>query len=238
MLIRMNKKIKIIIVIAVVSILAYTAFYFTDYRHAEKNATDLLNGTENVSVVKQDYGYLLNGSGNDTLLIFYPGAKNDYIAYLPLMINLSSRGVDCALVQMPFNFAFFGENTADSIIDSTNYSRYVLAGHSLGGLSAVGFTNHTGKGDAVVLLAAYPNSHVSKPVLSIYGSNDKILNMKAYNESKPLMDNLTEFVIDGGNHEQFAYYGYQEGDGEAKITPENQQKQTADKILEFISKLS
>ena len=67
----MNKKIKIIIVIAVVSILAYTAFYFTDYRHAEKNATDLLNGTENVSVVKQDYGYLLNGSGNDTLLIFY-----------------------------------------------------------------------------------------------------------------------------------------------------------------------
>ena len=52
------------------------------------------------------------------------------------------------------------------------------------------------------------------------------------------MDNLTEFVIDGGNHEQFAYYGYQEGDGEAKITPEIQQKQTADKILEFISKLS
>lgn len=154
------------------------------------------------------------------------------------MMNLSSLGVDCALVQMPFNFAFFGENTADSIIDSTNYSHYVLAGHSLGGLSAAGFTNHTGKGDAVVLLAAYPNSHVSKPVLSIYGSNDKILNMKAYNESKPLMDNLTEFVIDGGNHEQFAYYGYQEGDGEAKITPENQQKQTADKILEFISKLS
>lgn len=48
----MNKKIKIIIIIAVVSILAYTAFYFTDYRHAEKKATDLLNGTENVSVVK------------------------------------------------------------------------------------------------------------------------------------------------------------------------------------------
>ena len=66
----------------------------------------------------------------------------------------------------------------------------------------------------------------------------KIRHMKAYNESKPLMDNLTEFVIDGGNHEQFAYYGYQEGDGEAKITPENQQKQTVDKILEFISKLS
>ena len=61
--------------------------------------------------------------------------------------------------------------------------------------------------------------------------------MEAYNKSKPLMSNLTEYVIDGGNHEQFAYYGSQSGDGVANITPENQQNQTASKILEFINKL-
>lgn len=233
----MNRKIKLVLLVVLVLILAYVAFYFTDYRHAEKKATDYINGTENVSVIKQDYGLFLNGSGNDTLFIFYPGAKNDYVSYLPLLVNLTNRGVDSALVQMPLNFAFFGENTADSIIDSTNYSHYVLAGHSLGGLSAVGYHNHSGKGDAVVLLAAYPNSAVDIPVLSIYGSEDEILNMEAYNKSKPLMSNLTEYVIDGGNHEQFAYYGSQSGDGVANITPENQQNQTASKILEFINKL-
>lgn len=233
----MNKKIKIVIVVVLVLILAYTAFYFTDYHHAEKKATDLLNGTENVSVVKQDYGLFINGSGNDTLFIFYPGAKNEYTAYLPLLVELSNRGVDSALVKMPLNFAFFGENTADSIIDSTNYSHYILAGHSLGGLSAASYHNHTGKGDGVVLLAAYPNSDVDVPVLSIYGSEDGILNMESYNKSKPLMENLTEVVIGGGNHEQFAYYGLQSGDGVANITPENQQNQTADAILRFIDDL-
>ena len=110
--------------------MAYTAFYFTEYRHAEKKATDLMNGTENVSVIKENYGLFLNGSGNDTLFIFYPGAKNEYVSYLPLLMDISNGGVDSALVEMPLNFAFFGENTADSIIDSTNYSHYVLAGQA------------------------------------------------------------------------------------------------------------
>lgn len=233
----MNRKLKIVIVVVLVLILAYTAFYFTEYRHAEKKATDMMNGTENVSVIKKDYGLFLNGSGNDTLFIFYPGAKNEYVSYLPLLMDISNGGVDSALVEMPLNFAFFGENTADSIIDSTNYSHYVLAGHSLGGLSAASYHNHTGKGDAVVLLAAYPNSGVDIPVLSIYGSNDGILNRQAYNDSKTLMSNLTEFIIDGGNHEQFAYYGPQSGDGVANITAENQQNQTADEILKFINEL-
>lgn len=233
----MNKKIKIVILIFLLLILGYTIFYITDYHHAEKKATDLLNGTENVSVIKKDYGLFLDGHGNDTLFIFYPGAKNEYTSYLPLLMNITERGVDSALVQMPFNFAFFGENTAGSIINTTNYSHYIIGGHSLGGLSAAGFTNHTGGTDAVILLAGYPNAAVNKPVLSIYGSQDEILNMKAYNESKSLMSNLTEVVIEGGNHEQFAYYGVQDGDGVATVSPENQQNQTVNEILKFIDNL-
>ena len=41
----MNRKLKIAIIVVLVLILAYTAFYFTEYRHAEKKATDLMNGT-------------------------------------------------------------------------------------------------------------------------------------------------------------------------------------------------
>ena len=70
-----------------------------------------------------------------------------------------------------------------------------------------------------------------------YGSNDGVLNGKAYNDSKTLMSNLTEIIIPGGNHEQFAYYGSQTGDGIANIAPENQQNKTANEILKFTDDL-
>ena len=232
----MNKKIKIAIVAILILILAYAALYMTEYSPAEKTARDCLNGSENVTVSKMPNGLFLDGPGVDNALIFYPGAKVEYISYLPLLANLSNQGVDCYLVEMPFNLAMFGENSADSIIDSTNYTHYFLSGHSLGGVYATSYLNHTGKGDGAILLASYSINNISKPVLSIYGSEDHVLNMKKYDESKPLMTNLTEFVVEGGNHEQFAYYGNQSSDGVAKITPENQQNQTVEKILEFINK--
>jgi hypothetical protein len=88
-----------------------------------------------------------------------------------------------------------------------------------------------------VLLAAYPTEKINKPVLSIYGSDDGVFNLKTYNESKPLMKNLTEVIIDGGNHAQFGYYGNQSGDNPAKITTEKQQDKSVDEIVKFIDKL-
>ena len=234
----MNKKIKISLIIIIALILAYGIYYLTDYYPAEKTATDCLNGSENVSVANFDSGLFLDGPGNESALIFYPGAKVEYTSYLPLLMELSNRGVDCYLVQMPFNIAFFGEDTAGGIINSTNYTHYILAGHSLGGVVAADYVNKTGNGDGLVLLSAYSNSKITKPILSIYGSEDKVLNRESYNQAKVLADNFTEFVIDGANHEQFAYYGSQSGDGIATISPEDQQMQTVDKILEFIKNLS
>ncbi len=234
----MNKKIKIILIIAIIIILGYAVFYLTEYHHAEKAATQYINGTENVSVTRIDDALYLDGYGNDTALIFYPGAKNEYIAYLPMLVELANSGVDCYLCQMPLNFAIFDSNRADAIIEDSNYSRYIVSGHSLGGLSAANYINNTEKADGLILISAYPVVEIQKPALSIYGSNDGVLNMKAYNESKPLMSNLTEFVIYGGNHAQFAYYGKQEGDNMASITAEDQQNQAVKAILDFISKIT
>ena len=233
----MNKKIKIAIVVIVALAVAYSIYYLTDCSHAESTATDYLNGTDDVNVTKIDKELYLDGYGNDTALIFYPGAKIEYISYLPMLCELSSKGIDCYLVEMPFNIALFGENEADKIINTTNYSKYVLCGHSLGGVVASSYMVHSGKGDGLILLAGYPTENITKPTLSIYGSNDGNLNKKSYDEAKPLMSNMTEHVIDGGNHAQFGYYGKQSGDNEANITPENQQNQTVGTILEFISKL-
>ena len=91
----MNKKIKIAIVIILLLIVGFAIFYISDYYHAEKVAVDSLNGTDNVSVIKTSNGMLLDGPGNDTALIFYPGAKIEYTSYAPLLMNLSSQGIDC-----------------------------------------------------------------------------------------------------------------------------------------------
>ena len=232
----MDKKIKIAIIVIIALILGYGVFYLTDYYHAEKTATDYLNGTDDVNVSKLSNGLFLDGKGNDTALIFYPGAKVEYTSYLPMFTQLASEGIDCYLVEMPFNIAFLGQNSADDIINNSSYNHYFLAGHSLGGVVASSYVNKSDDIDGLILLASYPTQEINKPVLSIYGSNDNVFSIDKYNEVKPLIKgNFTEFIINGGNHAQFAYYGNQSGDGLANISAQNQQNQTVYEILSFIN---
>ena len=233
----MHKKIKIILVIIAFILIIGSLYYINDYYHAEKTATDYINGSKNVNLSKIDNALFVDGPGNDTALIFYPGAKIEYVSYLPMMVQLSKKGVDCYLVEMPFNLAILGKNSADSIIDSGNYTRYIMSGHSLGGAMAASYVNETNKSDGLIMFAAYSTTKISKPVLSIYGSEDKVLNLNAYNESMNLYDNFTEHVIDGGNHAQFGYYGNQSGDGNASISAKIQQNECVNEILEFITHL-
>lgn len=231
----MNKKIKIAVIAALLLIVGFAIFYINDYYHADEIAIDSLNASGNVSVIKTSNGLLLDGPGNDTALIFYPGAKVEYTAYSPLFMNLSEDGIDCYLVEMPFNLAFLGQNSADEIIDEGNYSHYFISGHSLGGAMAASYVNSTNNTDGLILFASYSTSEIEKPVLSIYGSEDKVLNMEKYNESITFIDdNLTEVEIDGANHAQFAYYGNQSGDGIAKISAASQQEQSENAIIKFI----
>ena len=231
----MDRKIKIALIVVVILILGYVAFYFTDCHHAQKTATDYLNGSDNVSVVKMSNGLLLDGEGNDTALIFYPGAKVEYTSYLPMFSKLASEGVDCYLVEMPFNFAFFGSDSAGDIINNSSYNHYFLAGHSLGGVVASSYVNRSDDVDGLILLASYPTEEIHKPILSIYGSNDNVLDIEKYGEAKPLIKgNFTEFVIGDANHAQFAYYANQPGDGQATISAKSQQDQCVSEMAKFI----
>lgn len=207
-----------------------------DYSHADGSVNKYMNGTDNVSVIKTSNGLLLDGNGNDTALIFYPGGKVEYTSYLPLLTEISSCGIDCYLVEMPFNIAFLGTDRADDIISNSSYSHYFIAGHSLGGVSASSYVNQSNNTDGLILLGAFPTHEINKPVLSIYGSSDGVLNKEKYSEAKPLVkSNFTEYVIEGGNHAQFGDYGIQSGDGKANISASNQQKQCSDEIIKFIN---
>ena len=236
----MNKKLKIGIILFVFIFIAGFFVYAQVYYHAEKSATDYINGTEDVNVTKISNGLFLDGYGNDTAIIFYPGAKVEYTSYLPLFMDLSSRGVDCYLVEMPFNLAFFGIDSADSIIENSNYTHYYMAGHSLGGAMAASYVNKTDKRiDALVYLSSHSSVGLNVPILSIRGTEDGVINLKSYQEARSLYkNNFTEIIINGGNHAQFGNYGSQSGDGQASISAKSLQNQSVDAIMEFINNLT
>ena len=233
----MNKIIKIGIILFLIVFVGGFFVYAQFYYHAEKTATDYLNGTDDVNVSKISKGLFLDGYGNNTTIIFYPGAKVEYTSYLPLFTNLASRGIDCYLVEMPFNLAFFGINSADNIIKNSSYDHYFMAGHSLGGAMASSYVNSTHNNiSGLIYLSSHSPKEIHVPVLSIRGTNDGVINLTSYDNAKSLMkSNFTEVIINGGNHAQFGYYGFQSGDNQANITPESQQNQTAEAIIKFIN---
>ena len=233
------KKRVIIPIIGFLLIAIIGIWYVNDYYHTDENVQEYLQKKDSVLVTEISDGLYLDGSGNDTALIFYPGAKVEYTAYLPLLNDLAERGIDCFLIKMPCNLAFFGQNKAEKIMDSYEYDHWYLSGHSLGGAMAASYASgHLESLNGLVLLAAYPTKSLksdSFSVLSIYGSEDGVLNMEKVEEGKSQMPaDYTEICIEGGNHAQFGNYGEQKGDHTAGISREEQQKQTGDAILDLM----
>ncbi len=214
-------------------------WYVNDYYHADENVQIYLQEKGAVSATEMSDGLYLDGPGDNAAMIFYPGAKVEYTAYLPLLSDLAERGIDCFLIKMPCNLAFFGQNKAKKIMDSYEYDHWYLSGHSLGGAMAASYASgHMESLNGLVLLAAYPTKSLksdSFSVLSIYGSEDGVLNMEKVEEGKSQMPaDYMEICMEGGNHAQFGNYGEQKGDHTAGISRKEQQKQTVDAILDLM----
>lgn len=157
------------------------------------------------------------------------------------MYELAENGIDVFIINMPCNLALFGINKADDILREYSYEHMYLGGHSLGGgMAAIYTAKHADSTDleGLILLAAYPTKSLAASdmrVLTIYGSEDKVLNMKKIEAGRSFMPaDATETVIKGGNHAQFGCYGEQRGDGTASISAEEQWKQTTAAIIEMI----
>ena len=211
--------------------------YLSIYNHADKSVKEYLKSSENVSVKKISNGYYFDGKGSSEAIIFYPGAKVEYISYAPLMYDLANNGIDCFLLKMPFNLAFLGSNKANSIIKNYNYESFYLMGHSLGGsMASIYASKNSNKVSGVILLASYSTKTLDMDVLSIYGSNDGCLDLASYEKNKKnLPSNYKEIIIDGGNHAQFGCYGRQKGDKTATIGYEIQKKYTVDALIDFLN---
>lgn len=226
------------IILSILIIILIFGIYFGNYYHGVL-VDDYLVSNENVMVDENDYLSFIPKDEIKGGIILYPGAKVEYSAYSELMYKLALEGYASFIVEMPLNFAIFGINKADEIIeDYKSIDKWYLMGHSLGGAIVSSYANkHIDDIEGVILLAAYSTSDLSETkVLSIYGSNDLVLSKDKYEENKiNLGSNFVESIIDGGNHANFGSYGVQSGDGEATIEQDLQIDLTIQSILDFIS---
>ena len=225
---------------AVVLVLSCMAFliYAGQYYHSDGTARSALRSDETVAVEETEYGWLFDGPSTTDAAIFYPGGKVEETAYAPLLHCLAGQGMDACLVKMPFRLAVFGADKADQVIRKYDYDSWYIGGHSLGGVMAADYAagNHTGLA-GVVLLGAYSVKDLDESlhVISIYGSEDGVLNRTSMREyERCLPADFEQYVISGGNHAQFGNYGKQTGDGEASISADEQQRRTEELLRQSI----
>lgn len=146
----------------------------------------------------------------------------------------------CVLVKMPCNLAVLDINAADGIQEKyPEIEDWYIGGHSLGGSMAASYlANRTDDYEGLILLGSYSTadlSDTSLEVLSVYGSEDLVLNHEKYAKNRSnLPEGFTEIVIDGGCHAYFGMYGVQDGDGTPAITNEEQITRTVDSIAQFM----
>ncbi|MCR5671103.1 MAG: alpha/beta hydrolase [Butyrivibrio sp.] len=236
----------------IIAFLALKLYARNYYRADEAFIAGLAERTEGVHSFSDNERTLFIPDDGDykAVILFYPGGKVEYTAYSSLMYKLAERGIVCVLSKMPENLALLDIDAAGAT--KALYPEdaalaedldWYMAGHSLGGVAACKYLDAMLKDEnnpfsGVILCASYPTEDFSDDdirLLSLYGSNDGVLNVKSYEESRVLWPlDTTEYVIPGGIHSYFGSYGLQKGDGEPQISNEEQLDEAAEVIEKWI----
>ncbi|MBO7218343.1 MAG: alpha/beta hydrolase [Clostridia bacterium] len=231
--------VSVIVIIAVIT--GAGAIYVNDYYRADSNAITTFATSNTIFTETLDERTVVYAPEKaKTGFVFYPGGKVEYTAYEPLMKACADKGILCVLIEMPFNLAVLDMNAAEGIMSKyPEIENWYIGGHSLGGSMAASYlSKNVDEFEGLILLGSYSTADLSGTdldVLSIYGSEDKVMNYEKYTDNKTnLPKDFTEVVIDGGCHAGFGMYGAQYGDGIPIISNQEQIRLTAEKISELV----
>jgi hypothetical protein len=205
-------------------------------------ALSALKATDGVTVRQEKYIVFTPAGETETGLIFYPGGLVEPAAYAPILHKIAENGVLVVVPPMPFNLAIFNTGAANSVIKEYPFiSRWILAGHSLGGAAAAIFAeNNPGKIDAVAFWDSYPPNSANLidnklSILSIFGTTNDFPNTENFNDKRYLLPKDAVYAaIEGASHAQFGDYGPQKGDVVATISLAEQHEKVAKIMLDFI----
>lgn len=183
-------------------------------------------------------------STTDKGLIYYPGGLVDPEAYAVTAQGIADAGYLVVVPKMPLNLAFLGINRADRIrADYPEIDSWVIGGHSLGGAMAAEYAkNNLDNIDGLIMYASYPSNYEDfidfpVPILTIICSNDPgAPKQEAFYDT--VADSASLFIIEGGNHRQYADYSFQSNDGIATISVVEQQDQIIAATIQFLGTLN
>ena len=225
----------IIIVAALIVAIGVLIWYATPPGELMPQVYAALESDESVVVSRGRWIEFAPRAGSPRVgFIMYPGGRVLAEAYAPLARGLAEAGYLAIVPSMPLNLAILDYAAADAIMDAhADIERWVIGGHSLGGVMAARYAyHHPRRVQGLVLMAAYPEASLDLSgsglrVATIYAELDGLASMDEIESSFALLPpNARKALIMGGNHAQFGWYGAQDGDKEAKISREAQQEQT------------
>lgn len=181
-------------------------------------------------------------------LIFFPGALVDPTAYAPLVRRTADAGYPAFLVRLPLRGFSTDEATraagatAQELMEAHPGLRWLVAGHSKGGLFACRVASAHPVQALLLLGTTHPRvfslSSLAIPVTKVTGSRDGLAGPARVRAAAGNLPPSTRFVLlEGGNHSQFGYYGFQLGDRPAAISREEQQNLVFSVVLEELSAL-
>lgn len=239
----MKKSTKIIIYI-ILSILVAAAFIFYIWSQQTYKPSKELHQL----VTAKDYKTIHDSyvfepkEASDIGIILYAGAKVEPLSYGYLAKSLAEKGYFVAIPNLTMNMSIFDRTAAKPLMNNfTNIDRWVIGGHSLGGVSAASFIQkHPENVAGLLLLASYPSNSVdfsttTLPTLSIYAENDGVSPPKdILAKQSSLSSTAILHEIAGGNHAGFGMYGAQSDDGVATISNLQQQNQIISQTLKWL----
>lgn len=239
-------KLKVCFITIVLILASLFLLWINNNYKADDIAKNNLKSDKYINITQDAYiEFTPKNNAKDVGFIFYPGANVQEESYAPICKGIAMYGYKTIIVPMPFNLAVLDWDEATEVIKHhPNIKKWVIGGHSLGGVMASNYT-YNKKPESIkglIFYASYPSkvdfSKSDLKALSIYGSKDSILEMTKIKDTKKLLPYETTYVeIQGGNHAQFGNYGFQKGDSKANISREKQQKISIEytvKLLESV----
>jgi hypothetical protein len=185
-------------------------------------------------------------------LLFFAGAVVDPRAYAPMGHDLALAGYPVTIVPLPRRGMFGGAESPELMTLATDaanlderVSQWIIGGHSRGAVVAIKFEEllRTMGANTVAGLLLVGTTHprdvdLSKlklPVTKIVGTKDGVAPIAKVDANRHLLPASTRWVrIEGGNHSQFGWYGFQPGDHFASISRDEQHMQLVTAIKESL----
>jgi len=180
-------------------------------------------------------------------LIFFPGSLVDPRAYAPLASSVAAAGYPVLVVELPRRGAFGGAESASlrmriaaAMSSIPAHHAVVIGGHSRGAVVASSVAARESRLAGLVLIGtSHPRdvdlSGLKMPVTKIVGTRDGLASPEEVEQNAALLPAHTRWIrIEGGNHSQFGWYGFQPLDRRPRIAADEQHAIMISAVLDLL----